>query len=57
MDIIEAERFIFLVKAENFDYTHWQKDYFDSKNRDELDREMEDYFVSHPYQGDSAKII
>ena len=54
---MEAERFIFPVKAENFDYTRWQKDYFDSKSRDELDREMEYYFASHPYQGASAKII
>lgn len=57
MDIVEAEHFIFLVKAENFDYTQWQRDYFDSKNRDELDREMKAYFASHPYRGDAAKVI
>ena len=57
MDIVEAEHFIFLVKAENFDYTQWQRDYFDNKSRDELDREMEAYFAKHPYGGGAAKII
>ena len=57
MNIIEAERFIFLVKAENFDYTKWQRDYFDGKSRNELDREMEAYFAENPYKGDSTKVI
>ena len=45
------------IQAENLDYTQWQRDYFDKKGRDELDREMEAYFASHPYRGDAVKII
>lgn len=57
MGIIEAETFIFLVKSEGFDYTKWQRDYFGSKTKEELDAEMDAYFENHPYKGDSAKVI
>ena len=57
MNVIEAEQFIFLVKAENFDYTQWQRDYFDNKSQSELEHEMDIYFAAHPYTGDPSKII
>ena len=57
MGIIEAERFIFLVKTEGFDYTKWQREYFDNKTKEEIDAETDAYFAEHPYEGDSAKII
>ena len=57
MGIVEAETFIFLVKSEEFDYTKWQRDYFGSKTKEELDSEMDAYFESHPYKGDPAKVI
>ncbi len=57
MGIIEAERFIFLVKTEDFDYTKWQRDYFDNKTKEEIDAETDAYIAEHPYKGASAKII
>lgn len=57
MGIVEAERFIFLVKTEGFDYTKWQRDYFDNKTKDEIDAETDAYFAKHPYDGKTAKII
>ena len=57
MGIVEAETFVYLVKTEGFDYTKWQRDYFDSRSREELDNGMDAYFSAHPYSGDPAKII
>lgn len=57
MGIVEAERFIFLVKTEGFDYTKWQRDYFDNKTKEEIDAETDAYFAEHPHEGSAAKII
>jgi len=47
MGIIETEKFISLIKSENFDYTEWQRNYFDRKSREEIDAEMSEYFEVH----------
>ena len=57
MGIVEAETFIFLVKIEGFDYTAWQRDYFENKTKDEMDADMDKYFAEHPYSGEKAKLI
>ena len=57
MGIVDAERFIFLVKTEGFDYTKWQREYFDGKTKEEMDAEMDAYFAEHPYSGNVSKII
>ncbi len=56
MGIIEAERFIFLVKTEGFDYTEWQRDFFGSKTKEQLDAEMDAYFAAHPHNGNDAAV-
>ena len=33
---VEAERFIYLVKRERFDYTEWQRNLWSDKNIDEV---------------------
>jgi len=33
---VEAERFIYLVKRENFDYTEWQRNLWNDKTVDEI---------------------
>ena len=57
MGIVEAERFIFLVKSEGVDYTSWQQEFFGNKTREELDASMDKYFAEHPYSGDAEKLI
>ncbi len=57
MGIVDAERFIFLVKTEGFDYTKWQREYFDRKTREEMDAEMDAYFAEHPYKGKASTIV
>ena len=57
MGIIEAERFLFLVKAEGFDYTTWQRDYFSTKSKEEIDAGIDAYFADNPYSGNPAKLL
>ncbi len=47
MGIVEAEKFIFLIKSENFDYTEWQRDFFDKIPSEELESDMKKYFETH----------
>lgn len=47
MGIVEAEKFIFLIKAENFDYTEWQRDYFDNIPPEKIKADMKKYFETH----------
>lgn len=46
MGVVDAERFVFLIKTENFDYTEWQKDYFGKKSKEQIDQEMEAFFTN-----------
>ena len=57
MSIVDVEQFIFLIKAEGFDYTKWQRDYFGNISKEELDKDMDRYFSENPYSGDPTKII
>ena len=57
MGIVEAENFIFLIKSEGFDYTKWQREYFDSKTKEEMDRELDAYFTSNPHSSDRHKTV
>lgn len=57
MGVVEAERFVFLVKTEGFDYTEWQREYFGHKTKEELDAGMDAYFADHPYHGDANRVI
>ena len=44
LDIVEAERFIALIKRENFDYTEWRKNLWEDISLDELsDKAMKHY--------------
>ncbi|MBQ9574919.1 MAG: hypothetical protein IJR27_06550 [Synergistaceae bacterium] len=50
MGIVEAERFIFLVKTEHFDYTEWQSNYFDNIPPEKLKADIKEYFATHKEQ-------
>lgn len=56
MGIIEAEQFISIILREKFDYTKWQRDYFDAKTPDEISREAAEYAKTNPYEGDAVRI-
>ena len=40
---VEAERFIYLVKSDTFDYTEWQRDLWKDKTIEELFTEASAY--------------
>ena len=57
MDVVEVERFVFLLRADQFDYTRWQREHYSGISQERLEKEMEMYFSSHPYTGDPKKVI
>lgn len=56
MGIVEAEEFISLVIREKFDYTNWQRDYFDAKTPEEISREASKFEQKHPFKGKAMRI-
>ena len=36
LGIIDAERFVSIIIREKFDYTKWQREYFDGKTPEEI---------------------
>lgn len=56
MGVINAEYFISLIKRDNFDYTVWQREYFDNMKSGEFAADLSEYAKKHPYSG-KAKMI
>lgn len=56
MGAIEAELFISTILREKFDYTKWQREYFDKKNPKEISEEAVEYAKKNPYKGNATKI-
>ena len=56
MGIVEAERFISAIIREKFDYTKWQRDYFDEKTPAELREEASQFEKAHPFTGDAIRL-
>ncbi len=51
MGVVNAEYFIALIKQDKFDYTVWQREYFDQLAPGEFAKKASDYAKSHPYTG------
>ena len=51
LGVINAEHFIALIKRDNFDYTVWQREYFDKMQPGEFAANAAAYAKSHPYAG------
>lgn len=56
LGVIDAEYFISLIKRDDFDYTVWQREYFDKMESGEFGSKASVYANSHPYAG-SAQIL
>ena len=56
LGVVEAERFVSTIIRERFDYTTWQREYFDSKSAEEISVEVEKFEGSHPYVGDGIRL-
>ncbi len=55
--LIETEQFISVIKQEKFDYTKWQREFFDAIPPERLDREAAAYASEHPYEGNAKVLI
>lgn len=55
--VIEAERFVYLIKTETFDYTKWQRDHYDAISQDELRNAVQEYCNEHPFSGAKAVML
>lgn len=49
MGVIDAEYFISLIKRDDFDYTVWQREYFDKMEAGEFAAKASAYANNHPY--------
>ena len=56
MGIVEAEQFISLIIREKFDYTKWQRGYFDGKTPEEISREASEFEQAHPFSGNAIRL-
>lgn len=56
LGVIDAEYFISLIKRDDFDYTVWQREYFDKMKPGEFAEKANAYAENHPYMG-KAQIL
>lgn len=56
LGVVEAERFVATVIREKFDYTRWQRDYFDGKTPEEIRQEAEAFELGNPYSGNAVRL-
>lgn len=56
LGVVEAERFVATVIREKFDYTRWQRDYFDGKAPEEISLEAEAFERKNPYIGNAVRL-
>lgn len=51
LGVVNMEYFIKVIKRESFDYTKWQREYFDRKGEEELREEIRAFCESQVYDG------
>ena len=56
LGVIEAEKFVAAIIRDKFDYTEWQKEYFDAKAVDEFHEESIEYAAGNQYKGDAERL-
>ena len=56
LGVVEAEQFISIIIREKFDYTKWQRQYFDAMNPGEFHENALEYANTHPYKGKAEKL-
>lgn len=57
LGVVEAEIFISTLNREKFDYTQWQRDYFDGISAEEFGNAAAEYEKKHPFKGKKAIVI
>lgn len=44
------------IIREKFDYTKWQRDYFDRKTPEEISIEVTNFEMAHPFTGNAIRL-
>lgn len=56
LGVVEAEHFISILIREKFDYTKWQRQYFDAMAPGEFNQKSLEYAWKHPYTGNAERL-
>ena len=56
MGWLDAEQFIAALSREKFDYTKWQREYFDAMKPGEFYKQALNYAEAYPYTGKAKKL-
>ena len=56
LGVVEAEQFISIIIREKFDYTKWQRNYFDAMEPGEFHKKAMEYAKAHPYTGNAERL-
>ena len=56
LGILKAEMFVAEIIRNHFDYTEWQRAYFDAMTTDEIKQDMDEFVNKKPYQGAAVRI-
>ena len=46
---IEAKQFVAAINCEKFDYTEWQRDFFDSMTAEDFNSDAVNYELENPF--------
>jgi len=56
MGVVEAELFISIILREQFDYTKWQREYYDAMKPGEFMKHAAAYARLHPFEGQARRV-
>lgn len=56
LGIVDAERFVAMIKRDSFDYTLWRREYFDKMDLIQVSEEAFSYAESHPHRGKGIRV-
>lgn len=56
LGVIDAERFVAMIKRDSFDYTLWRREYFDKMSLDQVSGEAAVYAQSYPHKGKGIRV-
>ena len=56
LGIVDAERFVAMIKRDSFDYTIWRREYFGKMDIEQISTEAAAYAQSHSHKGRGIRI-
>ena len=56
LGVVDAEQFISIIIRERFDYTKWQRTFFDKMAPGEFHENAVEYATAHPYTGSAERL-